>query len=226
MKMVFPHSMVTIALVLMLASYVKAHVGLFDIRKYGAIPNGDTTMDLQNAWRDACVSMTPSKVVVPSGKYKLRQIDFMGLIKLILRIRFGYINFLTLFGNGTFHGQGKMAWKQNNCAKNKNCKKLAMKINSSDGSKEVTILNVTCEPRHGISVGSLGKYSNEESVEDLTIKNCTLKNTNNGLRIKTWPSTPITSLVPNLHFEDIIMINVNNPIIIGQEYCPWNQCSI
>ncbi|KAG4963228.1 hypothetical protein JHK82_039900 [Glycine max] len=66
MKMVFPHSMVTIALVLMLASYVKAHVGLFDIRKYGAIPNGDTTMDLQNAWRDACVSMTPSKVVVPS----------------------------------------------------------------------------------------------------------------------------------------------------------------
>ncbi|KAH1213354.1 Polygalacturonase [Glycine max] len=67
MKMVFPHSMVTIALVLMLASYVKAHVGLFDIRKYGAIPNGDTTMDLQNAWRDACVSMTPSKVVVPSG---------------------------------------------------------------------------------------------------------------------------------------------------------------
>ncbi|KHN25217.1 Polygalacturonase [Glycine soja] len=89
MKMVFPHSMVTIALVLMLASYVKAHVGLFDIRKYGAIPNGDTTMDLQNAWRDACVSMTPSKVVVPSGK---------------------------------------MAWKQNNCAKNKNCKKLAMNI--------------------------------------------------------------------------------------------------
>ncbi|KAL5128051.1 Polygalacturonase [Glycine soja] len=139
MKMVFPHSMVTIALVLMLASYVKAHVGLFDIRKYGAIPNGDTTMDLQNAWRDACVSMTPSKVVVPSGKYKLRQIDFMGLIKLILRIRFGYINFLTLFGNGTFHGQGKMAWKQNNCAKNKNCKKLAMNF----GFEMANNLNIT-----------------------------------------------------------------------------------
>ena len=99
-------------------------------------------------------------------------------------------------------------------------------ISLGDGSKEVTILNVTCGPEHGISVGSLEKYSNEVSVEDLIVKNCTLKNTNNGLRIKTWPSTPITSLVPNLHFEDIIMINVNNPIIIGQEYCPWNQCSI
>ena len=41
-------------------------------------------------------------------------------------VRFGYINFLTLSGNGTFHGRGKMAWKQNNCSTNKNCKKLAM----------------------------------------------------------------------------------------------------
>ncbi|RZC26244.1 Polygalacturonase [Glycine soja] len=77
-------------------------------------------------------------------------------------------------------------------------------ISLGDGSKEVTILNVTCGPEHGISVGSLEKYSNEDSVEDLIVKNCTLKNTNNGLRIKTWPN--------------IIMINVSNPIIINQEY--------
>jgi len=98
-------------------------------------------------------------------------------------------------------------------------------ISLGDGSKEVTILNVTCGPGHGISVGSLGKYSNEDSVEDVIVKNCTLKNTNNGLRIKTWPGTAIISLASDLHFEDITMINVSNPIIIDQEYCPWNQCS-
>ena len=38
-KMDFPHSMATLVLLLLLASYVKAHVGLFYIRKYGAIPN-------------------------------------------------------------------------------------------------------------------------------------------------------------------------------------------
>jgi len=86
--------------------------------------------------------------VIPSNKYKLRQIDFMGPCKAPIEIlvngiikapknpfdvsgqnqwvRFGYINFLTLSGNGTFHGRGKMAWKQNNCSTNKNCKKLAM----------------------------------------------------------------------------------------------------
>lgn len=47
-----------------------------------------------------------------------------------------------------------------------------------------------------------------------------------GLRIKTWPTTPITyDLVSNLHFENIIMDNVSNPVIIDQEYCSWNQCS-
>ncbi|KAK7380634.1 hypothetical protein VNO78_33149 [Psophocarpus tetragonolobus] len=312
-------TMTTLALLLLIASCVRTYADLLDIRKYGVTPNGDITMALQKAWRDACVSMTPSKIVVPSGKYKLRQIYFMGPCKAPIEVqvngvlkapknpfhlngqyqwvRFEYIDFLNLSGNGTFHGRGKMAWKQNDCQTNKNCLKLSMNlgfgfvnnsviqditskdskyfhvnvfgcknitftnfkvsapayspntdgihigksikvniINSKigtgddcislgDGSKEVTILNVTCGPGHGISVGSLGKYENEESVEDLIVKNCTLKNTNNGLRIKTWPGTPITSLASDLHFEDIIMINVSNPIIIDQEYCPWNQCS-
>uniref|UniRef100_A0A0R0GJS7 Polygalacturonase n=1 Tax=Glycine max TaxID=3847 RepID=A0A0R0GJS7_SOYBN len=133
-----------------------------------------------------------------------------------------------------------MAWKQNNYATNNNCKKLAMiniinslayspntngshiekstqvkitkidtdndYISLGDGSKEVIILNVTCGLEHSISF-----------VEDLNVKNCTLRNTNNGLRIKTWPGTPINSLAFDLHFEDTKMINVINLIIIDQE---------
>lgn len=92
-------------------------------------------------------------------------------------------------------------------------------ISLGDGSRQINVLNVTCGPGHGISVGSLGKYPNEEPVESFTVRNCTLNNTDNGVRIKTWPGTPVTSTVTRMHFEDIKMVNVMNPIIIDQEYC-------
>lgn len=82
---------------------------------------------------------------------------------------------------------------------------------------------MTCGPGHGITVGSLGKCPNEEPVEDFLVTNCILNNTDNGVRIKTWPDTPGTIKVTGMHFEDIQMVNVKNPIIIDQEYCPWNQ---
>ncbi|MED6205317.1 hypothetical protein PIB30_016700 [Stylosanthes scabra] len=98
-------------------------------------------------------------------------------------------------------------------------------ISIGDGSVHTTIYNVRCGPGHGISVGSLGKYTTEAPVEGLVVKKVTFSNTDNGLRIKTWPSAPGTSPISNLHYEDITMINVRNPIIIDQEYCPWNQCN-
>ncbi|XP_027925488.1 polygalacturonase-like [Vigna unguiculata] len=98
-------------------------------------------------------------------------------------------------------------------------------VSLGDGSKQVLVQNVKCGPGHGISVGSLGKYKEEEPVDGITIKGCTLKGTDNGVRIKTWPSEPGTITVTNMKFEDITMDNVKNPIIIDQEYCPWNQCT-
>lgn len=85
------------------------------------------------------------------------------------------------------------------------------------GCNNITVERVVCGPGHGLSVGSLGKYKNEEDVSGVFVRQCTMLETDNGLRIKTWGgSTP--SKAVNIHFEDIIMENVKNPIIIDQNY--------
>ncbi|XP_062009309.1 polygalacturonase-like [Rosa rugosa] len=97
-------------------------------------------------------------------------------------------------------------------------------ISIGDGTKQLTITKVTCGPGHGISVGSLGRYDKEDPVEGINVKNCTLSKTTNGVRIKTWAKNPQASTCSEIHFEDIIMNDVQNPIVVDQEYCPWNQC--
>ena len=69
------------------------------------------------------------------------------------------------------------------------------------------------------SIGSLGKYQDEKDVVGIIVKNSTLLNTDNGLRIKTWPGSP-PSEAKGILFQDIILKNVKNPIIIDQLYCP------
>ncbi|ERN07142.1 exopolygalacturonase [Amborella trichopoda] len=97
-------------------------------------------------------------------------------------------------------------------------------ISLGPGSTQVTVDNVFCGPGHGISVGSLGKRPNEGDVEGLHVKNCTISDTTNGLRIKTWEDSDSSS-ASNFTYEDIVMNNVANPIIIDQEYCPYASCS-
>ncbi|KAG2321463.1 hypothetical protein Bca52824_014676 [Brassica carinata] len=97
-------------------------------------------------------------------------------------------------------------------------------ISVGDGMKNLLIEKVVCGPGHGISVGSLGRYGWEQDVNDIKVINCTLEGTDNGLRIKTWPSAACTTTAAGIHFEDIVLNNVSNPILIDQEYCPWNQC--
>ncbi|KAK7847517.1 exopolygalacturonase [Quercus suber] len=97
-------------------------------------------------------------------------------------------------------------------------------ISIGDGTQDITANQVTCGPGHGISIGSLGKYQNEQPVLGIRVTGATLSNTNNGVRIKTWPSSP-SGVASDIHFEDVVMNNVANPIIIDQNYCPNNQCS-
>ncbi|CAL0328036.1 unnamed protein product [Lupinus luteus] len=109
------------------------------------------------------------------------------------------------------------------------------------GTSFVNISNVYCGPGHGISVGSLGENGGYEEVEEIHVQNCTFNGTTNGARIKTWI---VRSFYPHflshllcyinifgvllnqggrgyarkITFEDIILVNTENPIIINQQY--------
>ncbi|KAF8038276.1 hypothetical protein BT93_B0967 [Corymbia citriodora subsp. variegata] len=97
-------------------------------------------------------------------------------------------------------------------------------IGMIQGSTNISIKKVRCGPGHGISIGSLGKYENEADVRGVVVKNCTLSNTDNGLRIKTTRGPKaIASQASSIIFQDIVMHNVKNPIIIDQEYNAQNE---
>ncbi|KAJ0979776.1 hypothetical protein J5N97_015250 [Dioscorea zingiberensis] len=87
------------------------------------------------------------------------------------------------------------------------------------GSTDIFVSKIVCGPGHGLSVGSLGGHDNEDDVNGLIVKNCTVLSADNGVRIKTWPGSE-PGKASNITFEDIIMHNVSNPILIDQGYCP------
>ncbi|KAL6224562.1 hypothetical protein ACLB2K_003417 [Fragaria x ananassa] len=92
------------------------------------------------------------------------------------------------------------------------------------GSQYINVTGVYCGPGHGISIGSLGRTAGE-SVSDLYVKNCRFVDTQNGVRIKTWAVDAKPGTVSRVGFEHIEMDNVDNPIVIDQEYCPGGGCS-
>lgn len=67
------------------------------------------------------------------------------------------------------------------------------------------------------SVGSLGRLPNEMDVRGVLVTNCTFTGTTNGARIKTFAASG-ASRASAIVFDNLIMNNVQNPIIIDQFY--------
>ncbi|KAK1295192.1 hypothetical protein QJS10_CPA16g00053 [Acorus calamus] len=95
-------------------------------------------------------------------------------------------------------------------------------ISIGPGMVNLWIEGVFCGPGHGISIGSLGKSSVEPGVQNVTVRSATFSGTQNGLRIKTW-GRPSNGFVKGVVFEHVVMQNVRNPIVIDQNYCPYNR---
>lgn len=113
-----------------------------------------------------------------------------------------------------------------------NVKIIGVKIGTGDdcisigpGCSNIFIHGVQCGPGHGISVGSLGKASdNGAGVSDVTVEKASFSGTQNGFRIKTWQGGQ--GFAKNITFQNAKMVNVSNPIIIDQNYCPYSHsCS-
>ncbi|KAL5700366.1 hypothetical protein ACHQM5_025818 [Ranunculus cassubicifolius] len=95
-------------------------------------------------------------------------------------------------------------------------------ISIGTGCADVHIENVTCGPSHGISIGSLGVQNSQACVSNITVRNVMIKNSDNGVRIKTWQGG--MGSVRDLTFENIQMQNVRNCIILDQYYCMTKGC--
>ncbi|PIN25965.1 Polygalacturonase [Handroanthus impetiginosus] len=104
---------------------------------------------------------------------------------------------------------------------------LSSKIRTGDdcvsigpGATNLWIENAVCGPGHGIS---LGKDYEEAGVQNVTVKSVTFKNTQNGVRIiKTW-GRPSKGFVRGVLFQHATMANVQIPIVIDQNYGPYNK---
>ncbi|EEF33274.1 Polygalacturonase precursor, putative [Ricinus communis] len=95
-------------------------------------------------------------------------------------------------------------------------------ISIGPGATNLWIENIACGPGHGISIGSLGKDLQEAGVQNVTVKTVTFTGTQNGVRIKSW-GRPSSGFARNILFQHAIMTNVQNPIVIDQNYCPDNK---
>ncbi|QHN77046.1 polygalacturonase At1g48100 isoform X2 [Arachis hypogaea] len=96
-------------------------------------------------------------------------------------------------------------------------------VSIGTGCYDVDIKNITCGPSHGISIGSLGNHNSRACVSNITVRESTIKGSDNGVRIKTWQGG--SGSVSKVTFSKIHMESVRNPIIIDQFYCLSKDCS-
>ncbi|KAJ0522570.1 putative endo-polygalacturonase [Helianthus annuus] len=90
----------------------------------------------------------------------------------------------------------------------------------SGGSSNIKISGIMCGPGHGISIGSLG-HGGTDIVENVDVRNCTMRKTLAGVRIKTYQGG--VGYAKKISFTGIKFDAVYNPIIIDQYYCPTKQ---
>ncbi|KAF8399418.1 hypothetical protein HHK36_015283 [Tetracentron sinense] len=95
-------------------------------------------------------------------------------------------------------------------------------ISISDGTSHINISRIICGPGHGISIGSLGKGGQEETVEYVHVSDVEFMGTSNGVRIKTWQGGK--GYARNIVFERISSHGATRPIIIDQFYCDHEGC--
>ncbi|CAH8361492.1 unnamed protein product [Eruca vesicaria subsp. sativa] len=86
-----------------------------------------------------------------------------------------------------------------------------------NASSNMKMKRIYCGPGHGISIGSLGNHNSKGIVTKVVLDFAFLKETTNGLRIKTYQGG--SGYVKGVRFSNVLMQDVSNPILIDQFYC-------
>ncbi|QJC33916.1 hypothetical protein GJT93_02240 (plasmid) [Enterobacteriaceae endosymbiont of Donacia provostii] len=89
---------------------------------------------------------------------------------------------------------------------------IAIKAGKNGPSKHISIIDNNFGHGHGMSIGS----ETNSGVSNVLVKNLTLQNATNGIRIKS----DITrgGLVTDIYYENVCIFNVKNPIILDTHY--------
>ncbi|ESQ47035.1 hypothetical protein EUTSA_v10028331mg [Eutrema salsugineum] len=84
-------------------------------------------------------------------------------------------------------------------------------ISIGDGSRDISISEISCGPGHGISIGSLGRNGEKGTVENVLVRNCTFRKTDNGVRIKTWQTNAVE--IKNVLYNHIHGTSIRKPFV-------------
>ncbi|GLJ05381.1 hypothetical protein SUGI_0017180 [Cryptomeria japonica] len=95
-------------------------------------------------------------------------------------------------------------------------------ISIQTGCFGIRIHNINCGPGHGVSIGGLGKDGTKACVSNVSIYDSNIKDTLNGVRIKTWQGG--MGSVKGVSISNIQVSNVRVPIDIDQYYCDQQSC--
>ncbi|WRX10186.1 Glycoside hydrolase [Theobroma cacao] len=168
-----------ISLLLLFTSTAKAQSDVFDVvAEYGAKADEETDLrqPLLDAWKEACESTTPSKIVIPEGTYLLSQAALEGPCKAPIELQvqgtvkapvdpsafkepnwvvFNRLDQFTVSGGGVFDGQGATTWGKNDCVKNKYCATLPINLRFNFVSNAM-IQDITTKDSKQFHVNVLG----------------------------------------------------------------------
>ncbi|KAG5073010.1 hypothetical protein JHK86_008221 [Glycine max] len=184
--------------------------GIFDLRKFGAIGDGETddTESFKMAWDSACQSESAVNVIlVPQGfSFLVQSTIFTGPCQGVLELKV----------DGTLMPpDGPESWPKNN---SRHQWLVFYRINgmSLEGSGLIDGRGEKC-------IGSLGNHNSRACVSNIMVRDSFIKVTDNGVRIKTWQGG--SGSVSGVTFSNIHMVSVRNPIIIDQFYCLTKECT-
>ncbi|THV02244.1 glycoside hydrolase family 28 protein [Dendrothele bispora CBS 962.96] len=123
-------------------------------------------------------------------------------------------NFIANTDGWNVYRSDNVTIKDSNIVNGDDC--VAFKPNATN----VLVSNLDCSGSHGISVGSLGQFPGMfDIVRNVTAINVRMSNAQNGARIKAWAGPNVGSgIVQNITFENFIVDDVDNPVVIDQCY--------